>query len=92
MGRRVLGRMAPPGPHFTGAVAGQAVGGTVAAAGLLPQFLEGLDQIPAVEAETGPVLGHPQALPGPVEGGVEQAEQGLSRINISGPTGLRRNR
>ena len=57
-----------------GGVAGLAVAGQMAAAQLLAQVLEALHQIAAIEAKAGPVFGHPQALTGTIEVGVQQPQ------------------
>ena len=75
----LLGRMGQTSGAIGGGVAGLAVAGQMAAAQLLAQVLEAFHQIAAIEAKAGPVFGHPQALAGTIEVGVQQPQH--RRIN-----------
>ena len=67
--------MGQAGGAVGGGVACLAVALLVAAPQLLAQILADLHQIAAIEHKASPVFRHPQALPGPIQVGVEQTQQ-----------------
>ena len=66
-----------------GAVPGPFVGISVEQPQPLAQVLAARHQIGAIEPEAGPVLENPQALPGPIEIGIQQS---LDRLEVGRPT------